>query len=247
MLSGYSSRTGVPLVVERVEHPWTLVIESVESEMRYLKSRVSDHDTGTKGFSAVALPIFSSPGSSIGSLYMLMPRLDKPRLKVEVRILTVFSRIVGEIIERQRAAVHSANVSANIATLTILEQKPFKAALLDLLSRKVGEIHASEHLQRDMRLPFLLLSAHRPDPDEFDPAISDRLKNWLVETLQHLEWRSFLRSHWPGAPEDFGEESLIGQLPGVGMMIAMGMRVSKDELDQMPSTITLFSGTASSF
>ena len=232
MLSGYSSRTGVPLVVERVEHPWTLVIESVESEMRYLKTKVSD-DTGEGSFSAVALPIFSTSGSSIGSLYMLMPRLDKPRIKVEVRILTVFSRIIGEIIERQRAAVHSANVLANIATLTILEQKQFKAALLDLLSRKVGEIRDNEHLQRDMRLPFLLLSAHRPDPDEFDPAISDRLKNWLVETLQHLEWRSFVRSHWPGAPEDFGEESFIGELPGVGMMIALGMLVSKDELDQI--------------
>lgn len=232
MLSGYSGRTGVPLVVERVEHPWTMVIESVESEMRYLKSRSSD-DTGPGSFWAVALPIFSSSGSSIGSLYMLMPQLEAPRQKVEVRILTVLSRIIGEIIERQRAAVHSADVSANIATLTILGQEQFKAALLDLLSRKVGEIHDNEHLQRDVRLPFLLLSAHRPDPDEFDPAISDRLKNWLVETLQHLEWRSFVRSHWSGAADDFGAESFIGELPGVGMMIALGKLVSKDELDRI--------------
>jgi hypothetical protein len=37
MFSGYTSRTGVPLVAESVEYPLTTIIESVESEMRYLK------------------------------------------------------------------------------------------------------------------------------------------------------------------------------------------------------------------
>jgi hypothetical protein len=36
MFSGYTSRTGVPLVAESVEYPLTTIIESVESEMRYL-------------------------------------------------------------------------------------------------------------------------------------------------------------------------------------------------------------------
>ncbi|MBI4202530.1 MAG: hypothetical protein HY532_05395, partial [Chloroflexi bacterium] len=107
MLSGYASRVGVPLVVERVELPWTSVIEFVESEMRYLRSRVSE-DKSPGGFSALALPIFSRSGSPVGSLYMMMPRLEGPRLEVEVRVLAVFSRIIGEIMERQRAAVHSA-------------------------------------------------------------------------------------------------------------------------------------------
>ncbi len=246
MLSGYASRTGVPLVVERVEHPWSLVIESIDSEMRYLRSRATD-DTGPGGFSALALPIISSSSNPMGTLYLLLPRLDRPRLEIEVRILTVFSRIIGEIIERQRAAAHSANVSANVATLTILAQEQFKAALLDLLRRKAGEIRENEHLQRDLRLPFLLLSAHRPDPEEFDPAVSDRLRNWLVETLHHLEWRSFVRSHLSGAASDHGAESFIGELPDVGMIIALGKLVSKDELDRIrnafPTTINRISPT----
>ena len=246
MLSGYASRVGVPLVVEMVEDPWTSVIKSVEPEMRYLRSRVSD-DKNPRDFSAVALPILSRPGDLMGSLYLLMSRLDRPRLEVEVRILTVFSRILGEIIERQRAAVHSANVSANIATSTTLNQEQFKAALLELLSRKADEIGENEHLQRDSRLPILLLSAHSPDSDDFDTAVSDRLKSWLVSTLQHLEWRSFVRSHWAGAPEDYGADSFIGELPGVGVMIALGRLVSKDELDQIrnafPTTINRISPT----
>jgi hypothetical protein len=36
MLSEYASQTGVPLVVQKVEHPWTIVIEGVETELRYL-------------------------------------------------------------------------------------------------------------------------------------------------------------------------------------------------------------------
>jgi hypothetical protein len=232
MLSGYAGQIGVPLVVERVEHPWTLVIESVESQMRYLRSRATD-DKDPGGFSALALPVISISGTSVGSLYLLLPQLDGPRMGVEVRILTVFSRIVRETIERQRAAVHSANVSANVATFSILKQEQFKAALLDLLDRTASEIRKNEDLQRDVRLPFLLLSAHRPEPDEFDPAVSDRLKNWLIETLHHLEWRSFIRSHLPGVPEDYRTKSFIGEVPGVGMMIALGRLVAKDELDRI--------------
>ena len=232
MLSGYSGRIGVPLVVEKVEPPWTSLIESVEPEMRYLESG-SSSDSDLPGYSALALPITLSSGDSIGALYLLMPRVDGPRLKVEVRILTVFSRIIGEIVERQRAAIHTANVSADIATSTVLTQEQFKVALLDLLSRKADMLGETEQPQRDVRLPFLLLSAHSPDPDEYDPAVSGRLKNWLVETLHHLEWRSFVRSHLSDAVGDFVEGSFIGELPGVGMMIALDKLVSKDELDRI--------------
>ena len=58
----------------------------------------------------------------------LEPRINRPQLDVEARVLTVFSRIVGEIIERQRAAIHTADVSANIATSTVLDQGQFRAA-----------------------------------------------------------------------------------------------------------------------
>ena len=240
MFSGYTSRTGVPFVVDRVQHPWTTVIESVEPEMRYLRSQASD-GCRSEDFSAMALPILSRSGDPVGSLYMLMPRPEATRLDVEVRILTVFSRIVGEIIERQRAAVHTADVSSSIVNSNVLDQQQFRAALLDLLRQTALEIGQSASLQRDMRLPFLLLSAHSPDPDEFDPAISDPLRDWLVETLRHLEWRSFVRSHWPTAPEDFGTASFIGELPRVGVMIALGKLVSKGELDRIrnvfPTTI----------
>ena len=246
MLSGYASRAGVPLVVEKVEHPWTMVIESVESEMRYIRNRASD-DNGPGGFSALALPIFSSSGNSMGALYVLMPQIERPRLDVEARVLTVLARIIGEIIERQRAAIHSTNVSSDIATSTILGQEQFKAALLDLLSQKAKVIREHEHLQRDVRLPFLLLSAHGPDPGEADPAASTRLKNWLVETLRHLEWRSFIRSHWAEATLGHGDQSFIGELPGAGMIIALDTLVSKDDLDRIrnafPTTINRISPT----
>ena len=248
MLSGYAARTGVPLVVPKVEHPWTLVIESVESEMRYLRGRETE-GSGPAEYSALALPIASSSGSPLGSLYMLMPHLDESRLKVEARILTLFSRIVGEIIERQKAALHSANVSANVVNVAMLDQEEFKAALLDLLSRKADELQETEFLERDVRLPFLLLAAHGPGPDEYDPAASTPLKGWLVETLRHLEWRSFVRSHWSGATDDYLSESFIGELPRVGVIIALGRMVPKDQLDQIrsafPATINRISPTNS--
>ena len=248
MLSGYASRIGVPLVVERVEEPWTSLIASVEPEMRYLESRASN-DNSPRSFSAMALPVTSSSGDSMGALYMLMPRIDGPRLEVEVRILTVFGRIIGEIVERQRAAIHTADVTADIATLTVLKQEQFRAALLDLLRRKAELLGETEQLQRDVRLPIVLLSAHNPDPDEFDPAVSDRLKNWLVETLRYLEWRSFVQSHLPDPAGDFGAESFMGELPGVGMVIALDKLVSKGELDRIrnafPTTINRVSPTNS--
>ena len=248
MLAGYAGRVGVPLVVESVEDPWTLLIESVGPEMRYLESR-SSSDNGPTGYSALALPIVLSSGHSIGALYMLLPRIEGPRLKVEVRVLTVFSRIIGEIIERQRAAIHTANVSADIATPDLLNQEQFRAALLDLLRRTAGVLSETPQLQRDMRLPLLLLSAHGPDPDEYDPVVSDRLKIWLVETLRHLEWRSFVRSRLSDAAGDSREGSFIGELPGVGMMIALGRLVSKDDLDRIrhafPTTINRVSPTNS--
>ena len=164
-------------------------------------------------------------------------------------MLGVFSRIIGEVVERQRAAIHTAHVSANIATFAVLRQEAFRAALLDMFRRKADALAETEQLQRDMRLPFLLLSVHSPDPDEFDPVDANRLKNWLVETLRHLEWRSFVRSHLPGAPEDYGPDGFMGEMPGVGMMIALGKLVSKDELDRIrnafPTTINSTSPTNS--
>ena len=246
MLSGYASLTGVPLVVETVEHPWSAVVKSVEPEMRYLRSMAVENG-GQGKFSALALPFVSRSGDSKGSLYMLVPRLDHQRMDVEVRILRIFSLVLGEIIERQRAASHSADVYANIATLSILKQEQFKSALLELLSRKAGELQETELLQRHPRLPFLLLAAHRPEPDEYDPATSGHLRDWLVETLRHLEWRSFVRSHWSGATDDYLAESFIGEFPGVGLVIALGRLVSKEELDQIrsafPTTINRISPT----
>ena len=232
MLSGYASRIGVPLVVENVEEPWTQVIKSVEPEMRYLKTKAPARDAPSD-FSAMAIPITLSSGDSIGALYMLVPRISAHRLDVEVRIMTMFSRVVGEIIDRQRTAIHSAGVSVNLTTLSTLGPDQFKVALLDLLTRKAELLERSEGSLRDRRLPFLLLSAHAADPDEADPAVSNRLKDWLVETLRHLEWRSFLRSHLPTLAEADGDGGFIGELTGAGMLIALDALVSKDELDRI--------------
>lgn len=231
MFSGYTSRTGVPLVAERVDYPLTTIIESVESEIRYLQSKPSE--ASETAYSAMALPMISGLGNSVGSLFMLMPQLDENRLDVEVRILTVFSRIIGEIVERQRAALHTAKVSADIATSTVLRQDEFKASLLELLERKAQEVAASPHIHGASRLPFILLSAHQPDSEEFDPAVTSHLKDWLVDNLRHLEWHSFLQSHWPGKPGDFGVDSFTGVIPGVGVMIVLSNLVTKNELDRI--------------
>ena len=68
-------------------------------------------------------------------------------------------------------------------------------------------------------------------------------------TLRHLEWRSFVRSHLSDPTSDFGPESFIAELPGVGMVIALDKLVSKDELDRIrnafPTTINRISPTNS--
>jgi len=233
MLSGYSSLTGVPLIVETVEQPWTGIIESVKSELRYLKNQSKD-DMASSMFSALALPVTSSSGNSIGSLYVLVPRIDKARLNIEVRLLTVFSRIVGEIIDRQNAALYSYKVTTDIASVSILKQEQFETALIDLLSKKAEELRGDGYYERDVRLPFLLLSAYRPDTAECDPVMSGPLKDWLVATLQHLEWRSFVRMHMDETGE-FETHAFIGEVPGVGIMIALGDLVTKDKLDRIRS------------
>ena len=230
MLSGYASRIGVPLVVPHVEPPWTPIIESVETQMRFLNARSPDGVVQSR-FSAIALPIVSSSGTTAGALYMLLPEVAQTRLDVEVRVLTIFSGIVAETIERQHAAIHLANLSSRVTALSVLKQKQFKKALFELLSRKAAEISEPEDLERDMRLPFLLLSAHRPDPEEFDPAVSTPLRDWLIQTLHHLEWRSFVRSHYEPSTATYGDQGFIGELPGVGMLIVLGNLVSKDDLD----------------
>jgi len=225
---------------------WLSIIESVGPEMRYLDNMASTNGV-PHGYSALALPIHLSSGESIGALYALAPRIDTDRIDVEVRTLTVISRIIGEIIERQRAAIHTATVSSDIARSAVLSREQFRAALLDLLRKQAEQLRSPERTQQDVRLPFLLLAAHSPDPDEVDSPRSNRLRSWLVEALHHMELRSFVRSHLPGSAEDFGEGSFIGELPGVGMMIALDSLVTKYELDHIleafPTTINKTSPT----
>ena len=240
LLSGYSSNTGIPLVVERVEPPWTTVIESVESEMRYLRSR--NHESGSRVTnSAVSLPFVSSSGDAKGSLYMLLPLMTSDELAVEVPVLTIFGRIIAEIIERQRAARHSAEVAANISTNPVLDQEQFMSSILDLLEQKASEHLVSGDHKQDMRLPFLLLSAHQPAESGPDPDGVARLKAWLVKTLQHLEWRSFIRSHLEEAGSVSGSDGFVGELAGAGVVIALDKLVTKGQLDRIrnafPSTI----------
>jgi hypothetical protein len=234
MLAGYVSRIGVPLVVPSVEPPFSAVIESVEAQMRFLRARSADA-SAPASFSAMALPIISSTGNNIGALYMLLPRAAQAQLDVEVRVLAILSGIVGETLDRRRAALHAAELASRVATRSVLKREEFRAALVKLLTRSASALNEPEALERDVRLPFLLLSAHRPSPVELDPATSTPLRDWLVETLNHLEWRSFLRSHYGADAADLGTEGFIGELPGVGVMIALGSLVSKDELDLIRS------------
>jgi len=233
VFSGYSSLTGVPLVVEKVGHPLTLAMESIEPELRFLKSR-SQQTQSSKTFSAVALPITASSGDSIGSLYMLIHRLDTGSIDTEIRTLNIFARIAGEIIERERTATYSAQVAEEIVSSIILQEDQFKAAVQELLSQKAYEVNEQLQINRDVRLPFLLLSAYDPDPDEFDPAISKPLRDWLIRTLHHIEWHSFLRVHL-GSLINFNAKAFIGEVPEVGMMLALGELVSKDDLDRLRS------------
>jgi tetratricopeptide (TPR) repeat protein len=243
MLSGYASRVAVPLVVEKVDYPWTQIIEGVDSEVRYLKS-VGSNGAPLGPFSALALPVLASDGRSIGSLYLMTPQLSKLELSVDVPVLSIFSRIVGETIERHRAALSSAEMSADIVRLNVLKREEFKAALAQLLTEKSLELAGRDFQKEDIRLPFVLISAHSPEPDRSDPAVAARLKKWLVETLCHLEWRSFIRSHWSGAGDEAGRRGFMGEVPGIGMMIAIGELVSKDDLDEIRSAFpTAFNRT----
>ena len=232
MLSSYASRVGVPLVVERVEYPLTTVIQSIDSELRFLRNAAGDPDAQ---YSAVALPIISRADGPVGSFYVLLPELSGAELEAEVRLMLVFSRLTGEIIERQRAAVHSADVYNDIATYRIMKKDELRDALRDLLARKAQEIRGAYGPSRDLRLPFLLLAAHGPDVGEGDPPVAGRLKDWLGGTLRYLEWHSFVRTHLASAPGSHGPEGFVGELPGVGVMIALDELVSKDELDRIRS------------
>lgn len=248
MLSGYASQTAVPLVVEKLEYPSTAVVEGIESELRYLKSK-SGNNPAASEFSSLALPITSSSGTFAGALYLLMPRLKRSFLECEVRVLTIFSRIIGEIIEIRRAAAYSAEVTVNAVNQNILKREDFKAALLKLLQYQSAELNEKKFGLRDVRLPFLLLSAHSNESREFDPTALGYLRNWLAETLHYLEWRSFIRQHWPGFGEKLSSEGFIGEVSGIGVMIGLGRLVSKDELDQIrnafPNTINRTSPTNS--
>ncbi len=246
MLSGYASQVGIPLLVEHVMHPWTTVIDSVESQIRYLESR-APNGASAEGFSAVALPVMSGSGVSVGSIYILMPRTEPSGLRIEVRVLSLFGRIVRETIERRRAAIHSATVSQSIAVPSLLTRDDFKVALLELLHGAADTARSTGNSRRDVRLPILLLSAHGPEPGAPDPAMSDHLRNWLVETLGHLDCRSLVRAHWAGASDRDTDESFAGEFPGVGMLIALSRLVPKDELDRIrssfPKTINRISPT----
>lgn len=235
MLSGYSSLTGVPLVVEKVTYPVTLAMESVEPELRFLKS-MSANKRSANTFSAAALPVTSSNGDSIGSLYILTRRIDTDSIDSEIRILGIFARIAGEIMERGKTATYSAQVADEIVNTPILQADQFETAVQELLNRSADEINRRSGIDRDIRLPFLLLSAYDPDPDEYDPAISIPLRDWLIRTLHHLEWHSFLRVHL-GNIMNFGNKAFMGEVPGVGMMIALGELVSKDDLDRIRSAV----------
>ena len=232
MLSGYASRTGVPLVVQKVEQPWKSVIESIEPELRFLRSSPY---SGDREYSAMAIPIALSSGVSVGALYLVLPRVESEQLGVEVRVAELFGRIAGEVIERQRAAIYTATVSSDISTLAVLKGKEFTEALLEMLRRRADEITNMPKRFAEVRLPFLLLSAQRHELDPYDVATSDRLKEWLVQTLEHLEWRSFLRSHWREVNGAQDGRGFMGELPGVGMIIALDRLVTKDELDQIRS------------
>jgi hypothetical protein len=240
MLSGYASITGIPLFVEKVEPPWTNLIEGVEAELRYVRSQ-TENSKMASSFSALALPITLSSGKPIGSLYMLMPKLERNRQDIEVRILSLFSRIVGETTERQRSAVYSSEFSANVVTRSILKKEAFKKALLELLIRKSSELKERPNSSHDLRLPFLLLATHNPELDQIDMAVSSQLKSWLVKTMDYIEWKSFIKAHWSDELGDLGRDGFIGEVPGVGMMIALGSLVSKDDLDRIrnafPTTI----------
>ena len=232
MLSGYSSRVNVPLIVERVEYPLGLVVESVDSEILYLRNHQSG-DQKTSNFSAMSLPINTGRGGPLGSLYLIGPQPAAASMRDEVRLFTVFARIIGEMIERQRATYRCTTECAEIAKSEVLDEAPFRKALVDLLEGQARVIAGDGHLPPDARLPFLVLSAYQPEGDEFDPRIAGPLRDWLGGTLEYLPWRSFLRSHLASEPELAELDGFMGRVSESGVVIAIDKLVSKDELDRI--------------
>ena len=100
-----------------------------------------------------------------------------------------------------------------------------------------------------MRLPFPLLSAHRPAEDESDPDGADRLKSWLVQTLGHLERRSFIRAHLEDEGSVATTGGFVGELAGAGVFIGLCKLATKGQLDRIrnafPSTINRITPTNS--
>ena len=232
MLSGYSSRVNVPLIVERVEYPLSLVVESVDAEMLHLRNS-EPADRKTANFSAMSLPINTGRGSSLGSLYLIGPQPAPSAMRDEVRLLTVFARIIGEMIERQRATYRCTTDCADLAKTEVLDEARFKDALVELLRGQAQEITGDGHLPPDARLPLLVLSAYQPEGDEFDPRIAGPLRDWLGDTLEYLPWRSFLRSHLASEPELAELDGVMGRVSGSAVVIAIDKLVSKEELDRI--------------
>lgn len=234
MLADYAGRIGVPLLVQDLTGPLRDLVSSVDAELRYLRSLPVDR--GEDAHTAVALPIVLSSGDAAGALYLIGPRWPEHRADVEARVLGLFARVVGEILERQRAAKHSGVLSANIATSSVLGEAEFRDELQALLERTARDARRRLSMSpTDLRLPFLLLSAHRPQPDELEASVARDLADWLVGTLKHLDWRSFVSGRLAETATDIAPIGFMGELPGVGMMIALDHLVTKDELDQMRS------------
>lgn len=63
-------------MIEKVEYPWTTVIGSVESEIRYLRS-LNHEGGGQVASSALALPFVSTSGDARGCIYILLPRMTQ--------------------------------------------------------------------------------------------------------------------------------------------------------------------------
>ena len=232
MLSGYSSRVNVPLIVDTVEHPVASVIASVDAEILHLRnSQPEARKTAT--FSAMSFPINTGRGGSLGSLYAIGPQPAPSSMRDVVRLFTVFARIIGEMIERQRAAYRCTTECADIARSVVLDETRFKAALVELLARQAREITGDGHLPPDARLPLLVLSAYAPEADEADPRVVGPLRDWLGETLEHLPWRSFLRSHLADEAALAGLDGMMGRVSPSGVVIAIDRLVSKDELDRL--------------
>jgi hypothetical protein len=71
----------------------------------------------------------------------------------------------------------------------------------------------------------------------------------LVQTLRHLEWRSFLRTHLGDEAIVSGAVGFVGELPGAGVVIALDRLVTKGQLDRIhrafPTTINRINPTNS--